>query len=379
MLRVHAARPPGFGSASESLSGSASDVKAVWLYARCVTIQPAPSLADVARHAGVSLSTASRALNNAYGVSAGTRARVMESAHALDFVVSPDARRLATGTTGRVALVVPHLERWFFGQITAGIERVLSQADLDVLLYHVDDEQHRREFLARLPARRKVDAVVVVAFPLTEEDRARLEKIGAKIVAAGARSDAYPSVGIDDYAAGRLAMDHLLSLGHTRIAMIALRNPDQPDWSTDRDRAQAYRDALSEHGLPSDPDLVREIELVPADAARAIKDILDTAAEPPTAVYTHADELAFGVLRALRNCGHRVPDDISVVSIDDHPMAELLDLTTVEQDVRAQGATAGRLVLQELGLEPADPGLAATAPVRLIRRSSTGRARTPAR
>lgn len=337
-----------------------------------MTIQPATSLADVARHAGVSLSTASRALNNAYGVSAGTRARVVESAHALDFVVSPDARRLATGTTGRVALVVPHLERWFFGQITAGIERVLSQADLDVLLYHVDDEQHRREFLARLPARRKVDAVVVVAFPLTEEDRARLAKIGAKIVAAGARSDAYPSVGIDDYAAGRLAMDHLLSLGHTRIAMIALHN----HWSTDRDRAQAYRDALSDHGLPSDPDLVREIELVPADAARAIKDILDTAAEPPTAVYTHADELSFGVLRALRNCGHRVPDDISVVSIDDHPMAELLDLTTVAQDVRAQGAAAGRLVLQELGLEPADPGLAATAPVRLIRRSSTGRART---
>ncbi|MDQ0031678.1 LacI family DNA-binding transcriptional regulator [Arthrobacter bambusae] len=343
-----------------------------------MTIHAAASLADVARRAGVSLSTASRALNNAYGVSVGTRARVLESAHALDFVVSPDARRLATGTTGRVALVVPHLDRWFFGQITSGIERVLSQANLDVLLYHVDDEQHRREFLTKLPARRKVDAVVIVAFPVTEEDQTRLEKIGAKIVAAGSRSNAYPSVGIDDYAAGRLAMDHLLSLGHTRIAMIALRNPDQPDWSTDRDRAQAYRDALNEHGLPMDPDLVREVELVPADAAEAIGDILDTAAEPPTAVYTHADELAFGVLRILRNRGHRVPEDISVIGIDDHPMAELLDLTTIAQDVRAQGATAGRLVLQALGLEPADPGIATTYPISLILRSSTGRARTTA-
>jgi DNA-binding LacI/PurR family transcriptional regulator len=359
--------------------GSASEVKRDRLYARRVTLQPQTSLADVARHAGVSLSTASRALNNAYGVSRRTRERVIESAHALDFVVSPDARRLATGTTGRVALVVPHLERWYFGQITAGIERVLSRADLDVLLYHVDDEQHRRDFLRRLPARRKVDAVVVVAFPLTQEDRARLDKIGAKIVAAGARSDAYPCVGIDDYGAGRLAMDHLLSLGHTRIAMIALRNPDQPGWSTDRDRAQAYRDALSERGLRPDPRLVREVELVPADAARAIEDILDTAAEPPTAVYAHADELAFGVLRALRNRHHRVPEDISVVGIDDHPMAELLDLTTVAQDVRAQGAAAGRLVLQELGLEPVDAKVAATAPVRLIQRSSTGRAAATAR
>jgi DNA-binding LacI/PurR family transcriptional regulator len=312
-------------------------------------------------------------------VSEGTRARVVESAQALDFVVSPEARRLATGTTGRVAVVVPHLDRWFFGQITAGIERVLSQADLDVLLYHVDDEQHRREFLSRLPARRKVDAVVVVAFPLTEEDRARLGKIGARIVAAGARSDAYPCVGIDDYAAGKLAMDHLLSLGHTRIAMIALHNPDQPDWATDRDRAQAYWDALKEHGLPSDPNLVREVELIPGDASKAIADILDTGTEAPTAVYTHADELAFGVLCTLRNRGHRVPEDISVIGIDDHPMAELFGLTTVAQDVRAQGAAAGKLVLQELGLEPAGTALATTVPTKLIRRSSTGRGGTSGR
>ena len=143
------------------MNGSASEVKAGELYARYVTKQKAPSLADVAQLSDVSLSTASRALNNAYGVSQKTRARVLQTALELDFVFSPDARRLAKGTTGRVAVIVPHLERWYFGQITAGIERVLSEADLDVLLYHVHDEQHRREFLAKLPARRKVDAVVV--------------------------------------------------------------------------------------------------------------------------------------------------------------------------------------------------------------------------
>lgn len=358
------------------MNGSASEVKAGELYARYVTKQKAPSLADVAQLSDVSLSTASRALNNAYGVSQKTRARVLQTALELDFVFSPDARRLAKGTTGRVAVIVPHLERWYFGQITAGIERVLSEADLDVLLYHVHDEQHRREFLAKLPARRKVDAVVVVAFPLEESDKRSLEKIGAKIIAAGTQSESYPSVGVDDYAAGLLAVEHLLSLGHTRIAMIALRNPDQPGWVTDRDRAQAYRDALTAQGIAFDPALIREVELSPAEAARALEEILDSVPEPPTAVYTHADELAFGALRVLSKRGLRVPEDVSVIGIDNHPMAELYDLSTVAQDVRVQGEAAGNLVLSELGIGPTSALRTLTAPVELLKRASTGRPRS---
>ncbi|MGT2463674.1 LacI family DNA-binding transcriptional regulator [Sinomonas atrocyanea] len=332
-----------------------------------------PSLADVARHAGVSLSTASRALNDAYGVSAVTRARVLESATALDFVVSPDARRLASGTTGRVAVVVPHIERWFFGQMVSGIERVLSEADFDILLYHVDDAEDRREFLARLPARRKVDAVVVVAFPVGETERERLELIGAKIVAAGGQSASYPYVCIDDVNAGRLAMDHLTSLGHRRIAMIAGSDPDQPGWPATPGRSRAYESALDALGVSPDPALVRDVDWNPVNAAKAMADILDAAGEPPTAVYAHSDELAFGVLHTLRHRGYRVPEDISVIGIDNHPLAELLDLTTVAQDVGEQGAAAARLVLQALGRAQAEPGAGpgVVAPVHLVERAST--------
>jgi LacI family repressor for deo operon, udp, cdd, tsx, nupC, and nupG len=97
------------------------------------------SLADVARLAGVSLATASRALSNAYGVAPGTRKRVLEVADRLNYVVSPEASQLASGTRRRVALVVPHIERWFFGAMVSGLESVLSDAGLDVLLYHVGD------------------------------------------------------------------------------------------------------------------------------------------------------------------------------------------------------------------------------------------------
>src|SRR5689334_2084800 len=121
-------------------------------------------LADIARLAGVGLGTASRALNGAPGVADETRRRVLEVAERHAFVVSPDAARLASGSTRRVAVLVPHLSRWFFGEMVEGLATVLRDAELDVLLYHVGGPADRHAFFDQLPARRKVDAVVVVAF-----------------------------------------------------------------------------------------------------------------------------------------------------------------------------------------------------------------------
>src|SRR5271169_6989104 len=114
-----------------------------------------------------------------------TRERVLAVAAQLSHVVSPEASRLSGGSTRRVALVVPHISRWFFATLLEGLEAVLRDADLDVLLYHVGDVEDRRDFFDRLPARRKVDAVVVLAFPVAELERQRLELMGVSIVAAG--------------------------------------------------------------------------------------------------------------------------------------------------------------------------------------------------
>jgi DNA-binding LacI/PurR family transcriptional regulator len=330
------------------------------------------SLSDVAREAGVSLATASRALNNAYGVAAATREKVLETARRLDYVVSPDAVRLASGSTRRVALVVPHIERWFFGAMVGGIENVLSQANIDVLLYHVGGPEDRANFFTRLPARRKVDAVVVVAFPVDDAERERLALLGVSIIAAGGQSVEYPYVCIDDYRAGRQAVDHLIELGHRRIAMIAAHDPDQPGWPARSGRSEAYVDALDHAGIEVRHDLVRDVDWGGTNAAAAMDDILDTT-DPPTAVYTHSDELALGVMRTLHRRGLRIPDDISIVGIDDHPLAELTDLTTVRQAVHEQGAIAARLVLDALdGVESsAAHPTAITVPTRLIVRSTT--------
>jgi len=305
------------------------------------------SLSDIARAAGVSLTTASRALNNAYGIAPATREKVLATARRLDYVVSPDAVRLARGGTRRVALVVPHIDRWFFGAMVAGVEDILAKADVDLLLYHVGGSDDRRSFFTHLPARRKVDAVIVVAFPVGEAERDRLALMGVSIVAAGGQSVEYPYVCIDDYRAGRQAVDHLVELGHRRIAMIAAHDPDQPGWPARSGRSEAYVHALAEIGVPLRNELIRDVNWGGTNAATAMDDILD-GGDPPTAVYAHSDELALGVLGSLRRHGLRVPQDVSVVGIDDHPHAGLVDLTTVRQPVREQGAIAARLVLDEL-------------------------------
>ncbi len=327
-----------------------------------------PSLADVARIAGVSLSTASRAINNAYGVSPATRRKVLAVVEELDFVASPDAERLARGTTRRVAVVVPRLERWFFGEMVAGIERELSAAGVDVLLYNVHNLDDRREFFSRLPARRKVDAVIAIAFPVDVEERRRLELMGVAITAAGGQTADYPYVSIDDYAAGRQAVDHLLDLGHTRVAMLASYERTLPA-PRENLRSRAYFTALAERGIAIDHALVKDMEWGARNAAVATTELL-RAEPPPTAIYAHSDELALGALHALAVAGVRVPDDVSVVAIDNSPLAEALDLTSVHQPVREQGMLAARMVLDGLS-RPSTSSHSVILPTRVVVRAST--------
>ena len=326
------------------------------------------SLADVARLAGVSSATASRALNDSYGVAPATRQRVLQVAERAAYVVSPEASRLAGGATRRVALVVPHVERWYFGAMVGGLEAGLSDAGLDVLLYHVGDASDRRRFFERLPARRKVDAVVVVAFPVAGQERQRLELMGVAVVAAGVQDALYPHVGIDEQNAGRQAVNHLLQLRHRKIAMIAANDPDQPGWPPRQGRSDAYYAALREAGVPLDERFVVTVDWGGAQGADAMAQLLSLP-EPPTAVYAHSDEVALGAMRTLRRTGLRVPDDVSVVAIDDHPVAGLVDLTTVRQAVREKGALTAQMLLALLRGEKVDR--AVTVPTRLVVRGST--------
>jgi DNA-binding LacI/PurR family transcriptional regulator len=266
-----------------------------------------------------------------------------------------------------VAIVMPHLDAWFYSAMLASMAPVLRAAELDMLVYQVEGEEQRTGFLRELPARRKADAVIITALPMVQAEVERLDLMGVHVVVAGGAMRDYPHVQVDDVEAGRLAAQHLVDLGHRRIAMIRTSDTDGTTWSSDVRRVRGWRDTLLAAGLdPADELLVTETYGVGA-GARAMARLL-ALPEPPTAVFAYSDELAFAAMEHARSAGVRVPEDLSVVGVDGHPLGELLGLTTVDQDVAAQGRLAAELVVRlvsEKTVTDIDLG------VRLVEREST--------
>jgi DNA-binding LacI/PurR family transcriptional regulator len=251
----------------------------------------------------------------------------------------------------------------------AGIEAVLRRADLDVLVYHVETGEERRRFFERLPARRKVDAIVVIAMPLPEAEAERLDLMGVQVVVAGGQIRDYPHVRIDDIEVAHQVVDHLTSLGHTRIAMIRTSDPAGSTWSGDLARTHGFRIAMDKAGLD-----VRDEHIVTVpyavDGGALAMDRLLSLPDRPTAVFAYSDEVAAGALRSLRRAKVAVPEQMSVIGVDNHPIADLLDLTTVHQPVEAQGQAVGQMLVDIVeGRTPRDHQI--VLPTHLVVRSTT--------
>ncbi len=324
---------------------------------------------DVAQRLGVSISTVSRALRGQPGVSETMRQRVLAEAEAMSYVVSPAASSLSGGATGRVGVLVPQIDVWFYSSVVAGIESRLRAEGLDVQLCCLPTVKERFDFFERLPLRRKVDALIIASFPLDERARTRLESMGLPVVVVEEEVEGLPGVRIDDRVAATMAVEHLLRAGHRRIAMIRTSDPEGRVWAADIARLDGYRAALSAHGVIPDDDQVVKVPWGIEGGASAME-VLLSRPDPPTAVFCFSDEVAIGALRTLRRAGLSVPAEMSVVAVDDHPMAELMDLTTVRQPVHKMGTTAAEIVLSMLrGEEPESVVL----PTRLVIRHSTRR------
>lgn len=333
------------------------------------------TIADVAALAGVSKSTASRALRGAGTVSEATRDRVRAAAEQLSFVATPSAARLATGRTQTLAVVTPFVSRWFFAQAIAGIQEELEPAGFDLLLYHLHSVPVRERFFATLPLRRRVDGAVLLTLPTSDHEVESLTRLDLPVVFLGDAVPGSPSVHIDDREAARLATRHLLNLGHRRIAFLG-GDPSEPmRFSAPWQRRFGFEDALKEVEVTGWDEHVLSGGFTAAGAAAATARLFSTR-RPPTAVFAASDEMAFGVIHTVRRIGLRVPEDVSVVGFDDHDLAPLYGLTTVRQDVVAQGRAASRAVLDALASTTTDNRArpaSSSAPTELVVRTSTAR------
>lgn len=305
------------------------------------------SIHDVAQRADVSPATVSRALRGLPGVAEETRRRVLSAAEALSYVVSPAAAALATGSTGQVGVLVPRLGSWFNSAVVAGAEEGLRAGGLDLLLHRLASPREQFDFFEHLRLRRKVDAVMVAGFTLDTRAQSRLSAMGLPVVLIGNRTESFASVRIDERHAARQAVEHLVRAGHRRIAMISSRAGTGVSTTADTQRLEGYRQAHAAAGLVVDDTLVVAEPWGSQGGAYGMERLLSLP-HPPTAVFCFSDEVAFGALRTLRRAGMPVPWAMSLVAIDDHPMSEWLDLTTVRQSAFEHGLTAATMVRELL-------------------------------
>lgn len=326
-------------------------------------------IAEVARLAGVSKSTASRALTGAGYVSESTRSRVKDAAATIGYVPSTSAVSLATGRTRNIGVVMPYLNRWFFAEVLEGIQAALLEQGMDLTLYDAKPgTPGRQRIFDDFLARKRFDGLIAVGLEPEDAELDRLVELGRPVVGVVSTGQEISAVSIDDDFAVRRATEHLLSLGHTRIAFLG--GGAGSHWArVDQRRLAGYRAAMAEAGLSDETRHVFSTVSMPGGYSAAV-DLLGDARRRPTAIVGVCDEVAIGAMIAARRLGIRVPAELSVVGVDDHEHAEMFSLTTLQQIPREQGAMAVEMLLSQLS-EPGRPPMSVQMQARLVVRSST--------
>lgn len=325
---------------------------------------------EVARAAGVSTATVSRALRGLPNVSAGTRERVRTAAAELGYVASPSASSLASGRTRTIGLLTPWISRWFFANVIEGAERALRAEGFDALLHIF--EVSRRAPRLRVDAdvlRRRVDGILVVGLPLDDSEVQALVGLGHPMIFVGSSVAGQVTVRLDDLATGREATEHLIGLGHRRIGLIGGSPDDVTPFSPPVGRRAGWIAALEGAGIPVTPDLEVHGHF-DVDGGRESMHVLLRQRPDLTAVFAASDEMAMGAILALRDMGLRIPQDLSVVGVDGHDLGELVGLTTMVQPALDEGATAATLLLEMITGSPVPDDV--VYQTELLDRGSTG-------
>jgi LacI family transcriptional regulator, repressor for deo operon, udp, cdd, tsx, nupC, and nupG len=327
------------------------------------------SIGDVAARAGVSVATVSRALRGLPNVAAGTRDRVLRAAAELDYVVNPNASRLAAGHNHTIGVVVPHVLGPYFQHVLVGVQQVLGDVGYDMLLYTIPTPEARERFLALLPFRKRVDGLVLIDVPLTEPEQRMLAGLGTALVSVGEGSRHFPGVRVDNRRGARLATEYLLDLGHRRIGLLSGPRDDPMRFRVARDRHAGWVEALEGRGLRADEAAIAFADFRLRDGRAGMAELLGR--HPGlTAVVCMSDEMAIGALKVLDDHRIRVPEDMSVIGFDDQDVSTYIGLTTVHQPMAQLGVQATSVLFGLLrGEQPA--ARTRVLPVSLVLRDTT--------
>lgn len=328
------------------------------------------TIRDVAQQAGVSTMTVSRVINSSGYTSQETRERVNRAITELGYVPNAVARHLRSKQTKTIALVLSDITNPFFTTIARGVEDVAGARGFGVMFCNTDESETEENNYLHMLIQRQVDGVLLVPASQSAEPLRllRAHQVPVVVIDRRVRSRGVDQVRCDSEAGAYILARHLIELGHRRIAMLTGRR----GISTAVDRVAGYERALKEVGVEVDRELVLYGGFGLAGGYRMAQEVL-AASPPPTALFAANNFIAFGAIRALREAGLRVPDDMSLVCFDDLPEDWLIDpfLTVVDQPAYEMGCQAAELLLERLDAEVPTASRSIIMPGKFIVRRST--------
>ncbi len=338
-----------------------------------------PTLEEVAKLAGVSRSTVSRVVNQHPNVRPEVRERVWEVIRQTGYQPHAAARSLATRRTRVIGLIIPQAVTTLFTDpyfpiLIRGIADACNAHNYHLMLSlfsrrRVQESRAHQDLLYQQVLRsRYLDGVVVSSAPLDDPIFRRLLEDGVPFVLIGRYSHERVSyVDVDNVVGARMAVEHLLRLGHERVATIT----GPLNMCAGQDRLEGYRQALTARGIPVDEDLIAEGDFTEGGGQAAMQRLLP---RHPTAVFAASDMMAVGALKVLREAGLRVPEDVAVVGFDDIPLASMVEppLTTVRQPIEQLGSMAVELLVSLLENPGEETTHRVVLPTELVIRASCG-------
>lgn len=305
------------------------------------------TIRDVAKKAEVGIGTVSRVLNNSPSVSEATRKRVLDVIAELNFTPNLIARRLSSGTTHTLAIILPNLTSPSLVERLRGVQHALADTEYALVLYSAETSERLEELFSSLPNKAHTDGVLIVSIPPTKKHLSDFSKSGVPVVLIDVREPALDHVYVDDIKGGEIATQHLIDLGHKRIAFFS--DPIDTLFSFDatKKRLKGYKKALRKAGIEFNSRFL--VEGLPQEESVKLlaREILNLP-NAPTAIFAASDAHAIGLIYAAREFGIRIPQDLSLIGFDDIRDAEYLRLTTVRQPLFSSGYDGIGLLFSKL-------------------------------
>lgn len=301
--------------------------------------------------AGVGIGTVSRAINNSPQINAQTKMHVLQIIKELNYQPHALAQSLARKKTFTIASVVPFFTNYFFVELLKNVQRTLTLNNFDLILYSVDRMDRMPFVLDRVLSERRSDGVLLISVSIDEEYARRFVDTPVPVVIVDNRYDGLDSITIANQNAAMTATEHLIKLGHRRIGMVNGHLSSFPAV----ERLKGFKSALATHNLPFHDELLITCDATEGEhgfneraAYSAMKRFLAGQVEIPGALFVASDVQALGVMRAAKESGLHIPQDLALVGFDDIEFAKFVGLTTMHQPIPEMGRLAVERLIERI-------------------------------